>query len=185
MSSKPDRENERVRRTRGAIVRAFNEMVLRRRYDDIQVGEIAGGAGVGRSTFYEHFRGKDALLEHALEPILAVFADAVTDAGDAERVRRVLEHFAENRKAARLRLQGASAAQFAGWIAERVEARLAEARGAWSLAPRFVAQQVGDAQVALVREWLRDPRACAAGELARALVASSRALVAAHGVEGD
>src|SRR5262245_50259191 len=124
MSSKKREADERVRRTRSAIVESFNDLVLARRYDELQVGDIVEHAGVGRSTFYEHFRGKDALLEHALGHILGIFADAATEGAHEASIQGVLEHFLEHSRAARARFGGESAAQLAGWIGARIEERI-------------------------------------------------------------
>ena len=52
------RQDRRVARTRGAIVDSFNHLVRERPYESIQVPDILDEAGVGRSTFYEHFRNR-------------------------------------------------------------------------------------------------------------------------------
>ena len=67
-SAKPDR---RVERTRVAILGAFRDLVLTRGYDPISVRDIVDAAGVGRSTFYEHFDDKDDLFQQSLRPLLS------------------------------------------------------------------------------------------------------------------
>ena len=57
----PDKQDRRIQRTRSALLQAFVSLLLEpRRYDQIKVGDIVERANVGRSTFYEHFRNKDA-----------------------------------------------------------------------------------------------------------------------------
>jgi AcrR family transcriptional regulator len=55
-------EDRRVRRTRRTLHEAFIELVLERGYERITVQDILDRADVGRSTFYAHFRDKEALL---------------------------------------------------------------------------------------------------------------------------
>ncbi|MFI6604720.1 TetR/AcrR family transcriptional regulator [Nonomuraea sp. NPDC050536] len=55
-------EDRRVRRTRRILRDAFTALVLEKGYDRITVQDILDRADVGRSTFYAHFRDKDALL---------------------------------------------------------------------------------------------------------------------------
>src|SRR5580700_10060156 len=101
--------DRQVRKTREAIVAAFNELVLERRYQDIRVANIIGLADIGRSTFYEHFRDKDDVLRRSLGGILTAVADAAGDGCDTTRLRVVLDHFREQRRLALGLLSGPSA----------------------------------------------------------------------------
>ncbi len=170
-----------MRQTRSAIVHSFNGMVLQRPYDAIQVGEIAGQAGVGRSTFYEHFRDKDALLKHAVSGLLGVLADAVTERADRAKIEHVLRHFWDNRRAARARFSGDSRSQVSRWLADLIEARLRSGDGgsALRIPSNLAAAQIADAQIGLIRAWLEGDGACASDSAARALHATSAAMVEA------
>jgi AcrR family transcriptional regulator len=79
----PDR---RVRRTRKQLHDAFIALVIEQGYEKTTIQDILDRADVGRSTFYVHYRDKEALLmasfdamgeqlEHALDGIAA--ADAI------------------------------------------------------------------------------------------------------------
>jgi AcrR family transcriptional regulator len=168
------RRDARVVRTRRAILDSFHGL-RSRPFDAIRVADIVGAAGVGRSTFYEHFRGKDEVLKHAAAWVFAALADAVTGKGGTARIRHVVEHFRENRCAARGRLAGE---RICRWLAEAIEERLAamcRARGATTVVPlRLAATQIAAGQIALVRAWLagRDP--CTSEALAIAIQRTSR-----------
>ena len=69
--------DQRTHRSRKSVVSAFAQLSADHRYDDIRVGDLVATAGIGRSTFYEHFRGKDDVLLEAMEPILLALASAV------------------------------------------------------------------------------------------------------------
>jgi AcrR family transcriptional regulator len=162
-------------RTRDAIVESFKGMFPERPYDEIRVADIIEGAGVGRSTFYEHFRGKDEVFRQAAEWLLHVLADAATPEGDVARIRHVVEHLRDNRRVARERLAGDPGRQFARWIADAIEPRIAA-----TLVPApMAATAIATAQVALLRAWLdaRDP--CPSAALAAAIVRMSRAMASA------
>jgi AcrR family transcriptional regulator len=55
-------EDRRVRRTRRSLADALIGLIIERGYDRITVADILDRADVGRSTFYAHFRDKEALL---------------------------------------------------------------------------------------------------------------------------
>ena len=54
--------DRRVRRTRRSLTDALVGLILERGYDRITVQDVLDRADVGRSTFYAHFRDKEALL---------------------------------------------------------------------------------------------------------------------------
>lgn len=57
-----DSTDQRAERTRARLGRALIELMRDKDYEQIEVGEIAARARVGRSTFYRHFADKDDLL---------------------------------------------------------------------------------------------------------------------------
>src|SRR4249919_346456 len=69
--------DRRVARTRQALLQAFVALMFERNYRTISVADIAQRADVGRSTFYEHFGGKDEILLKSMEWMFATLADCV------------------------------------------------------------------------------------------------------------
>jgi len=61
-----ERLDPRVRRTRGLIVRAFNELVAERGHAGLTVQEISERATINRATFYAHFADQYELFDHAI-----------------------------------------------------------------------------------------------------------------------
>ena len=61
----------RIVRTRQRIDAAFVELLHRRSYGSIRVGDITRKAGVGRATFYGHYFSKDDLLDSQFRRIVA------------------------------------------------------------------------------------------------------------------
>jgi AcrR family transcriptional regulator len=59
-------EDLRVRRTRTLLEQAFRELMAQKSFQAITVQDITGRAMVNRSTFYDHFVDKYALLEHSV-----------------------------------------------------------------------------------------------------------------------
>ena len=64
---RPDR---RTLNTRAVLHDALASLVHEKPYDDIVVKEILARADVARSTFYEHYRDKDDLLEDGMRDLL-------------------------------------------------------------------------------------------------------------------
>jgi AcrR family transcriptional regulator len=54
--------DRRVRKTRTSLIEAFLSLVVERGYEHVTVQDILDRADVGRSTFYAHYRDKEALL---------------------------------------------------------------------------------------------------------------------------
>lgn len=52
----------RILRTRSMLLAAFSELLKRKGFDTISVGEVAEQAGLNRATFYLHYPDKQALL---------------------------------------------------------------------------------------------------------------------------
>lgn len=57
-----DGQDRRVRRTRRTLHDALIALILEKGYERVTVQDILDRADVGRSTFYAHYRDKDALL---------------------------------------------------------------------------------------------------------------------------
>lgn len=59
--------DRRVAHTRQRLHRSLGSLLQRKRYEAITVAAICAEAGVGRSTFYAHYTGKDDLKVRALD----------------------------------------------------------------------------------------------------------------------
>jgi AcrR family transcriptional regulator len=181
-------DDRRRQRTRRALFVAFAELVLAGRYDDIRVHDIARRAGVGRSTFYDHFGGKEQLVLESMTGFLSVIADAAAGATD-ETLAGVLGHFWQNRRLARRLLLGDSIAPrieklHAQLVTERVATRLGGAldldQPGTGVPWRLMAAQIAAAQLGLVRSWLVGNIAGRPDLIAETLIRASTSLV--HGL---
>lgn len=167
-----ERQDPRVKRTREAIVAAFVELAFRRRYDSIRTADLIALAGIGRSTFYEHFRGKDEVLLAAMAPILQPLASAALGRASKAQVRAMLEHVWQQRGLARIILAGATGAKLQRRLATMIEARLVAAPDV--APPAMIATAAAAAQLAMLRMWLAGEVACAPAELAAQMLACAR-----------
>ena len=89
----------RVQRSTHALGRALIELVQERDFDEITVQHILDRAGVGRATFYAHFRNKEDVLHSGYERVFA-WLDSALDRAPQHRLFPVAEcadHIAEAR----------------------------------------------------------------------------------------
>lgn len=161
----PDR---RIRRTRGAIFEAFRALVLSRRYDEIRVGDIIAGADVGRSTFYEHFNGKDDVLLSSIEPLFEVLADIPSGRAAQEDIHFVAAHFWDQRAFARIIFRGELNEKLARKLADMIEAR-----GETSASAKTRLFAVGQAAslLGVIRAWLSGEISMSSEEFTDQLIA--------------
>jgi AcrR family transcriptional regulator len=164
---------------RAALLRAFGDLVTTRRYSELRIGDIVERAGVGRSTFYEHFSGKDGILAASIRgPFSALVDSTVRSANTAELVA-LLEHFWHNRAIARGVFMGPVRAKVSAVLAQMIEQQLDAAgkgRATRLLIPaRLVAAQLAESLLAPITAWLTGVAHCPAITLADALIATTGA----------
>ena len=162
----------RVKRSRDAIVAALIELAFRQRYDTIRTADLIARAGVGRSTFYEHFRSKDEVLVAAMAPILQPLASAALGRASKVQVRAMLEHVWQQRGLARIILSGATGMKLQRRLAAMIEVRLAAVPDA--VPPAMVAMAAAAAQLTMLRMWIAGEAACPPAALAAQMLACVR-----------
>ena len=77
--------DRRQRKTREAIFKAFTELLSKKSFEKITVGEIIEAADVGRATFYSHFETKDYLLKEFCEELFCHIFDQETEEAEGHR----------------------------------------------------------------------------------------------------
>src|SRR5215470_4028230 len=89
---KPD---ERSQRTRARLGSAFVALIQEKSIDAVTVQDVLDRAGVGRSTFYLHYRDKNDLLLSQLEVFLETMSEMlILRREQSLRVMPVAEMFA-------------------------------------------------------------------------------------------
>ena len=91
MSTKID---PRIRRTRDALGDALVALMQERPFESLTVQDVLDRAGVGRSTFYVHYRDKDDLFASDVDEFWAGMANAKVQPPRIAPVRELLQHAA-------------------------------------------------------------------------------------------
>ena len=160
--------DRRSQRTRRAVFDAFTRLVFSRRYGAIRTSDLIEEAGVGRSTFYEHFRNKDDVMVWAIDPIFAPLAEAAAGQASLPRLRSVLDHLWERRALARVMFEPPLSPKMHRKLAGMIEARLGEGT-AGGIPPAMAAAASAAAHLALLRVWLSGEAPCEPEALAKRL----------------
>ena len=174
--------DRRVRRTRRALIDAYNALILSKQVETIRVTDIIAAADVGRSTFYEHYSGRDAIHLDALSAPLGIVADALTGQGNADSLTHILTHFWDNRAKARESFAGPQRAPIARLLADLIEARLTA--NTYSVPARILAIQLSESQLGVIRAWITGDLRSSAPDLANAIMASSAGMLTTLGDRG-
>lgn len=158
-----------MKRTRAAIFDALIRLIFERRYDTIRTADVIEAAGVGRSTFYEHFRNKDEVLLAVIEPVLIPLAAAASGRGSRAALKAMLEHVWLQRALARILFEPPLLFKLQRKLAIMIEARLPTERVSAVL---FSAGSAAG-QLAMLRMWLTGEVSCSSDELGRCFMAFS------------
>ena len=150
-----------MRRSVRALGHALVELLHERDFDAITVQDVLDRAGVGRTTFYSHYRNKEDVLFSGFESVIGMFAAQLDRPSTLPRLLPVTEflgHIAEvDQFLGALRRSG----KFEGMMslmtdhmARLIEQRIVAAPGAPPAVPRqLLARMLAAAFVEMLRWW--------------------------------
>ena len=91
----------RVRRTEDSLGDALVELMHEKPFEEITVQNVLDRAGVGRSTFYTHFRDKDDLFMNDVDNFFEHMSTMLSRTGEASSrvapVREIFAHVGESK----------------------------------------------------------------------------------------
>lgn len=177
----------RSQRSREAVRTAFNRLVVSTPWARIRVQDIVAAAGVARSTFYEHFASKQALLQDVLVGPFSILAGALDAHCDAARFDALLAHFWEHREQARTFLDGALHRRSMAVLSPLLLAGIRSRHARLLLPDELAATTLAALQLSILRSWLRhgraDQRAVVGEALRRATAQALQAPAAGNGLD--
>jgi AcrR family transcriptional regulator len=169
----PDR---RTLRTRTAVQDAFIRLMFGGRYDRISTAAVIAEAGIGKSTFYEHYRSKDDVLVAVIDPLFIPLAEAAVGRGGLIPLRAMLDHIWEQRALGRALFEGAPLVRLQRKLAGMIETRLETTSIVQGVPHGLTARAEAAAQLTALRAWLTGEVACSSHDLATWLMLHGRAL---------
>jgi len=162
-------------RTRARVIEAYNQLVFDKTPPPIRVGQIVEKAGVGRSTFYDHFASAEAVHMAALSRPLSHLAAPAAGTAGVEHLQWLLDHFWANRPRARETLSGQSRDRIARLLADMISERVEREPDA-PLPRRLATAQIAEAMLGPIRLWIIGEAAATSQVLAQSLFGTAAAM---------
>jgi AcrR family transcriptional regulator len=169
----PAAVDARTQRTKTALAYALIQLIQESgRFDEITVRQILERAGVGRTTFYSHFRSKEDVLHSTYEGVFGVHKEQLQqDTGAKPRlfpVSEFLEHLAGARPVIfafrKAGLADDMRSQFIGYAADIIECRIKDLNLSTTIQPRLAARMLAAALIESL-DWWFDHESIAAAEI--------------------
>jgi AcrR family transcriptional regulator len=176
----------RTRRTTTALAYALIQLIQETgSFEDITVRQILQRSGVGRTTFYSHFRSKEDVLHSTYEGVFGVHRDQLRQDTSAKPrlfpVSEFLEHLAGARPMMvafrKAGLADDMRSQFIGYAADIIECRIRDLNLSTTVQPRLAARMLAAALVESI-DWWFDHESISAAEIDTAFHLLARTVIA-------
>jgi AcrR family transcriptional regulator len=162
--------DRRARRTRNALGDALLTLMQQKPFETITVQQVLDRSGIGRSTFYAHYRDKDDLFLSDLEDFFELMSTLLLRHRESSnRVAPVRELFAHVAEMRHLRTALVAADKLRDFLemgqeyfARAIELRLGELPSSFTIAPTqrtAVAHAFAGALLSLMSWWVDHGRA--------------------------
>ena len=176
---KPATADRRIERTRQALMTGFIDLLLKGGYEALTINAVIERANVGRSTFYEHYTGKEDILRESLARPFSALAGTIGATAQPPSLLAMVAHFRENQRLARTLFAPPTRPLLVRVLASHIEPRLPPGTKL-QLPAGLLALHLAEAQLGLLDHWLTSKFTCRAETIAEAIFATTQALVTAH-----
>jgi AcrR family transcriptional regulator len=177
----------RTRQTTTALAYALIQLIQESdgRFKEITVRQILQRAGVGRTTFYSHFRSKEDVLHSTYEGVFGAHKEQLRQDTSANPrlfpVSEFLEHLA-GAKPVMVAFRKAGLAddmrsQFIGYAADIIECRIRDLNLSTTVQPRLAARMLAAALIESM-DWWFDHETISAAEIDTAFHLLARTVIA-------
>jgi AcrR family transcriptional regulator len=177
----------RTRRTTTALAHALIQLIQESDggFKEITVRQILQRAGVGRTTFYSHFRSKEDVLHSTYEGVFGAHKEQLQQDTSAKPrlfpVSEFLEHLAAARPVMvafrKAGLADDMRSQFIGYAADIIECRIRDLNLSTTVQPRLAARMLAAALIESL-DWWFDHESIAAAEIDTAFHLLARTVIA-------
>lgn len=170
VTEKESETDPRVKRSTRQLGEALVDLLHERTFDAITVGDILRRAGVGRSTFYAHYRNKQDVLHSSYERMFAAFEHMLqrpAPGGAVPRIRLIpVQEFSAHVSEAHVLTQSLRDSgqmedlweMAIGHIARMIERRITPVPGATPAMPAsLVSRMLAGAYLEMLKWWLDHP----------------------------
>ena len=174
MTHPSEGSDPRAARTRSDIRAAFVNLLFSRRYEQIQIAEISQAAGVGRSTFYAHFRSKEDVLLEVIDPVLLTVANSITGRVSKAQLRSTLSHLWDQRSTCRAIFVSGARRKIVRRLSQLVQCRMQTKNDA--APPALAASAAASGHITMLHMWTSGEVSCTADALAHEMMLVGSAL---------
>jgi AcrR family transcriptional regulator len=176
--------HSRSERTQQALTSALIQLIVEEGYQAATVRRVVTRARVSRSTFYLHFSDRRELLRRSLTAPSTRLLRLVCEEIAPRDLVPQLKHFHDQRVRNRMFLLEPIRSLWVTFLADMIEPQLRRKRGPGlattaALPRRLLALQLAESQLALIARWLTEAPEVRELTVAAALIASTRAQIAA------
>jgi AcrR family transcriptional regulator len=175
--------DRRIRRTREGLVSAFVDLLLQAGYENFTLAEVAARANVGRSTLYSHYTGKEDLLKECIGRLSALLASVIGPEVKVSTITPIIDHFIQQRSLNGVffvvPVKSIWVRSLAGLIEPKIALLARESKARPLLGHKLIAPLLAEMQIALIANCLTAHPIPKPEAIAEAVIASSRAMIAA------
>lgn len=156
--------------TRARILDAFKHLLLEGS-DRPLVSQVILEAAVGRSTFYDHFSGAEALFNESLGVLFGALAKGLVGQSSRDDFEWWIDHIHENRGRGRDLLSGPKSLRIEALFVRSIEQEMAEYENR-----RLQAVLIAGMTMGLLRAWLNGQIAAMPSQMTDRLLAAATSI---------